>query len=105
MPHADDPTPRPAAGAPPGRRATGYNARLGLVLFFVYLLLYGGFVTLAAFDPPAMGRPAVAGVNVAVVYGFGLIVAAFVLALVYMALCRREPADGAEATADAEGTP
>ncbi|MFO0810655.1 MAG: DUF485 domain-containing protein [Gemmataceae bacterium] len=72
------------------------NARTGLVLFAVYLVLYGGFVGLSAFDPAAMERPAVAGVNLAVAYGFGLIAAAFALALVYAALCRRRPATGGE---------
>jgi uncharacterized membrane protein (DUF485 family) len=67
-----------------------HNARLGLVLFLVYLLFYGGFVGLATFAPNALARPALAGVNLAVVYGFGLIVAALVLALVYMLLCRAE---------------
>lgn len=67
-----------------------HNARLGLVLFVVYLLFYGGFVGLATFAPNALARPALAGVNLAVVYGFGLIVAALVLALVYMLLCRAE---------------
>ena len=81
--------------APPG---WSHNARLGLGLFVLYLLLYGGFVGLATFAPTAMGKPALAGVNLAVVYGFGLIVAALVLALVYMLLCRAEaPATGADA--------
>src|SRR5690349_15741509 len=75
------------ANAPRGWR---HNARVGLALFVVYLLLYGGFVGLATFAPWAMARPALAGVNLAVVYGFGLIVAALVLALVYMLLCRPE---------------
>jgi uncharacterized membrane protein (DUF485 family) len=79
-----------------------HNARLGLALFVVYLLLYGGFVGLATFAPNAMAKPALAGVNLAVVYGFGLIVAALVLALVYMVLCRAE-APAASAGADAEG--
>jgi len=85
-------------GAP---RGWSHNARLGLVLFVIYLLFYGGFVGLATFAPNAMGRPALAGVNLAVVYGFGLIVAALVLAVVYMLLCRTEaPATDA---ASAEG--
>jgi uncharacterized membrane protein (DUF485 family) len=67
-----------------------HNARLGLVLFLVYLLFYGGFVGMATFAPNVMAKPALAGVNLAVVYGFGLIVAALVLALVYMLLCRAE---------------
>jgi uncharacterized membrane protein (DUF485 family) len=81
----------------------GHNARLGLVLFTLYLLLYGGFVGLATFAPNTMAKPALAGVNLAVVYGFGLIVAALVLALVYMVLCRAEAPPAADA-AGAEGS-
>jgi uncharacterized membrane protein (DUF485 family) len=65
------------------------NAKAGLALFVVYLLLYGGFVALNAFAPGLMARPAAGGLNLAVLYGMGLIAAAFALALVYMALCRR----------------
>jgi uncharacterized membrane protein (DUF485 family) len=68
----------------------GRNARYGLVLFLAYLVVYVGFVALSAFSPATMARPVVAGVNVAVVYGFGLIALAFVLAIVYMVLCGRE---------------
>ena len=73
------------------QNAWDFNARIGLVLFFVYLALYGGFIYLSAFKREVMARPSVGGVNLAVVYGFGLIIAAFVLAVVYMFLCRPEP--------------
>jgi uncharacterized membrane protein (DUF485 family) len=63
------------------------NARYGLILFLLYLVVYGGFVALSAFSPGTMAAPAVAGVNVAVVYGFALIGLALVLAIVYMAVC------------------
>ena len=86
MPSNVDDTPSETASS----GGWGHNARLGLALFTVYLLFYGGFVGLATFAPNAMGRPALAGVNLAVVYGFGLIVAALVLAVVYMMLCRPE---------------
>ena len=66
------------------------NARIGLVLFLIYLLLYVGFVGLNAFAPAIMERPALSGVNLAIVYGFALIVAAFLLALLYGWLCRDE---------------
>jgi len=81
------------------------NSRIGLSLFAVYLLLYGGFVYLAAFEPQTMERTPLAGVNVAIWYGFGLIVAAFVLALVYGWACqaRRERFDGLGNSADAAG--
>jgi uncharacterized membrane protein (DUF485 family) len=59
------------------------STRLGLFLFAVYLALYGGFVLLAAFAPQAMEATPLAGVNLAIWYGFGLIAAALVLALIY----------------------
>ncbi len=70
------------------------NARYGFWLFLVYLVLYAGFVLLAAFSPQTMERTPFAGVNLAIWYGFGLIVAALVLALVYGWLCRIEVSAG-----------
>jgi uncharacterized membrane protein (DUF485 family) len=57
---------------------------LGFVLFTIYLLLYGGFVLLNAFSPHTMDQTPLAGVNLAIWYGFGLIAAALVLALIYV---------------------
>ena len=47
------------------------NARLGFFLFFVYLALYGGFVLLNAFAPQLMQWTPLAGINLAILYGFG----------------------------------
>ena len=71
------------------------NARTGLVLFAVYLALYGGFVFLNAFSAETMETTPVAGLSLAILYGFGLIIAALVLALLYGFLCRgdEEPGD------------
>lgn len=65
------------------------NARAGLVLFFIYLAAYAGFMGLSAFAPQAMGVPVLAGVNLAITYGMGLIVGALVVAAIYMWLCGR----------------
>lgn len=62
------------------------NARYGLVLFVLYFVCYAVFVGLNAFQPDVMSRN-VAGTNLAVVYGMGLILAALVLALIYCWLC------------------
>jgi uncharacterized membrane protein (DUF485 family) len=65
------------------------NSRYGLALFAVYVLLYAGFMALAAFWPDLMAQATPLGsVNLAIMYGMGLILAALVLALVYMFLCR-----------------
>ncbi|MEK7794012.1 MAG: DUF485 domain-containing protein, partial [Candidatus Hydrogenedentota bacterium] len=66
----------------------GRNARYGLWLFAVYVVLYGGFIFLVVFQTPRMGEAALGGMNLAIAYGFGLIAAALVIALVYMRLCR-----------------
>ncbi len=67
-----------------------HNARLGFLLFAIYLSLYGGFVFLNAFSAETMELTPVAGVNLAILYGFGLIIAAVVLALIYGWLSKEE---------------
>jgi uncharacterized membrane protein (DUF485 family) len=64
------------------------NARYGMVLFVIYLAIYAGFVGLNAFAPKLMESTPLFGVNLAILYGCALIVAAMVLALVYCWLCR-----------------
>lgn len=89
----------PAPGQPPDPLAADMhhddhpttisrNQRNGLILFFIYLALYAGFMLLSAFSPEAMAWRPFGGVNLAVIYGFGLIVAALALAAVYMYLSR-----------------
>jgi uncharacterized membrane protein (DUF485 family) len=63
------------------------NARIGLVLFALYLAFYAAFVILTAFAAEWM-QTEIAGVNVAIYSGFGLIAGAFLMALVYLWLCR-----------------
>ena len=66
------------------------NARYGMVLFLVYFSIYAGFVGLNAFRPDLMDLKPAWGLNLAVLYGLVLIVAAMLLALVYSWLCRRQ---------------
>jgi uncharacterized membrane protein (DUF485 family) len=72
---------------PENEQASRHNARLGLVLFFIYLAVYAGFMLLNAFSPATM-RITLGGVNLAILYGIGLIVLAVVLAVVYLFMCR-----------------
>jgi uncharacterized membrane protein (DUF485 family) len=66
-----------------------HNTRMGVILFIVYVVFYGGFMALSAFSPDTMRQPFLGGANLAVVYGFALIVVALVLALIYMKVCRK----------------
>lgn len=72
---------------PPDRREPQAGS-LRLWLFALYLALYLGFMLLTAFALPVMASAPFGGVNLAVLYGFGLIVAALILALLYWWLRR-----------------
>jgi uncharacterized membrane protein (DUF485 family) len=67
------------------------KVRIGIRMTVLYSLVYGGFVMLSVFQPTWMGAPAVFGLNLAVAYGLGLIIIAFVFALIYNYLCRVSP--------------
>jgi len=90
-------------------REIARNARYGLWLFSLYFAIYAAFVGLNAFSPDVMSTN-IAGVNLAVVYGMGLIGAALLLALLYCWLCRDrnapaaswDPLSGKRGSGDAE---
>lgn len=70
-------------------RASLRPGGVALTLFILYCCAYAGFIVLASFRLDLMKRTVEAlGVNVAVLYGFGLIVGAFGIALLYMLLRR-----------------
>lgn len=55
--------------------------RLGLILFWIYVALYAGFMGLVLFRPDMLSIRPFGGVNLAIASGMGLIAAAFGLAL------------------------
>ena len=69
--------------------AVAGKTRMGLWLFALYCLLYGGFVAINTWKPKLMESDGLFGTNLAVTYGFGLIIFAIVLGLIYNALCTR----------------
>ena len=65
------------------------NARMGIIFFCVYAAIYLAFVLGNAFAPKMMERTPIAGINLAVLGGLGLITVAFVLSLAYGWLCSK----------------
>jgi len=59
------------------------KARLGLIMFGLYALVYAGFVLINTVAPKLMGVIVFAGLTLAVVYGVALIVLAIVLGIIY----------------------
>jgi uncharacterized membrane protein (DUF485 family) len=70
--------------------AAPYKARLGIYMFLLYGMIYAGFVLINIFNPLLMERNIFLGLNLAVVYGFSLIILALVFALVYNVLCSKK---------------
>lgn len=68
-------------------KASSAKSKVGLSLLFVYCLIYIGFVAINTMAPAIMETQVFAGLNLAVVYGFGLIILAIVMGLVYNLIC------------------
>ncbi len=86
-----DHAPSPEPPRDPGTERR--NARVGLLLFWVYLAFYAGFVMVNAFAPSVMDEVLPGGLNFAVVSGFALILGAVILAVLYAILCRKPHGD------------
>jgi uncharacterized membrane protein (DUF485 family) len=65
------------------------KAKLGVILFIFYTLIYAGFVVIGLTKPELMGMESMGGQNLAIVYGFGLIVLAIVMGFIYNFFCTR----------------
>jgi len=63
------------------------KSNLGLVLFFIYLLIYSGFVFIGLYNPELFGEHVLGMQNLAIVYGFGLIILAIVMGFIYNLMC------------------
>jgi len=70
-------------------KAAAKKAKLGVIMFFAYTLVYAGFVAIGLFAPSLMGIEIVAEQNIAIVYGFGLIVLAIIMGFIYNYYCTK----------------
>ena len=65
-----------------------FKIKLGLWMFSFYLLLYGGFIVINVVNPKLMSTD-IGSLNLAIVYGFSLIIIALTMALIYNFLSTR----------------
>ena len=70
-------------------QASQYKTRLGLIMLAVYGAIYLAFIVINVAKPRVMGTIVVGGLNLAIIYGFALIVIAFILAIAYNWACTR----------------
>lgn len=67
-------------------KSGSYKAKLGLVMFAIFTPIYLAFVVLSVVSPSLMATD-VGSLNLSIVFGFGIIILAVVLAIVYNMLC------------------
>lgn len=63
------------------------KAKLGVLLFFIYTFIYSGFVAIGLTKSQWMGLKFFGGQNLAIIYGFGLIILAIIMGFIYNYLC------------------
>jgi len=68
--------------------AATYKTRLGVKMFAVYTIVYATFVILNTTNPKMM-ESIILGQTAAVIWGFGLIALALVMAVIYNRLCTK----------------
>ncbi|MDP3462213.1 MAG: DUF485 domain-containing protein [Bacteroidales bacterium] len=67
--------------------ASKKKANLGIVLFILYAVIYAIFVIIGLSYTELLGMRVIAGLNLAVVYGIGLIILAAVMGYFYSMIC------------------
>lgn len=72
---------------------TAYKVRIGIYMILLYALVYFGFIVINISNPLLMEKIIFSGLNLAVVYGIGLIIFALILALIYNSMCSKKEAE------------
>ncbi|MBM4152518.1 MAG: DUF485 domain-containing protein [Kiritimatiellaceae bacterium] len=70
--------------------ASDWKSKLGVKLFWLYSVIYAGFVGLAVFATETLKKPVLAGVNMAIIYGMALIISAVLLGVIYNYFCTKK---------------
>ena len=73
--------------------ASPYKMRIGVWMFWTYAIIYAGFVGINLVQPTLMEETVFMGLNLAVFYGFALIILALFMALIYNHLCTSKEAE------------
>lgn len=73
--------------------AATFKTGLGVKMFIPYALVYAGFIGINVISPLTMETEVMMGLNLAVFYGFGLIVLALIMAVIYNQACNNKEAE------------
>jgi uncharacterized membrane protein (DUF485 family) len=75
-------------------KSEGFKQKLGLNMYAIFAPVYLAFILVCVISPRFMAKD-IGSLNVAIVFGFGIIILAIIQALIYNYICsRREKMDG-----------
>jgi hypothetical protein len=80
-----------------------YKTKIGIRFFIVYSIVFCGFIVINTVAPQLMKVRVLFGLNLAVTYGFSLIIAAVVMGLAYNAACSKKEREFEQRAADDAG--
>ena len=69
-------------------KSVGFKTKLGLIMITVYTVVYFTFIIIAVANPQLMAKD-IGSLNLAIAYGFGIIILAIIQALIYNFACSR----------------
>ena len=69
-------------------KSEGFKTKLGLFMVAIYTIVYFAFIVIAVTNPQLMAKD-IGGLNLAIAYGFGIIILAIIQALIYNFACSR----------------
>lgn len=69
--------------------ASSKKSKLGVKFFFIYLIVYAGFVTIGVVNYELLAVEVFRGINLAIFYGMGLIILAICMGILYNFLCSK----------------
>ena len=70
-------------------KSQGFKTKLGLNMYAIFAPVYLAFILICVISPKLMARD-VGSLNVAIVFGFGIIILAIIQALIYNFICSKK---------------
>ena len=67
-------------------KSQGYKSRAGVIMFAIFAPIYLAFILISVVSPAAMATD-IGNLNLAIVYGFGIIILAIIQAVIYNIIC------------------
>ncbi|MFC2022973.1 DUF485 domain-containing protein [Chloroflexota bacterium] len=84
-------------------KSQDFKKKLGLIMFAIYTPIYFAFVVICVVNPKLMATD-IGSLNLAIVYGFGIIILAIIQAVIYNYICSRREKEDEIANAKDEGS-